>query len=86
LIAISLLQPLVLPDYSEFGIDDPKRGTVQASDAGHLGHFLKRVIELNAKSRNFRIFGPDETKSNRLGAGKWMWSALILLLFTTMLY
>jgi len=60
--------PLILPDYGEFGIADPQRGTVQSSDATHLGYFLKRVIELNAKARNFRIFGPDETKSNRLGA------------------
>lgn len=61
-------KPLVLPDFGEFGIEDPKRGEVQASDATHLGYFLKRVIELNQKTRNFRIFGPDETKSNRLGA------------------
>ena len=63
-------KPLLLPDYADFGIEDPERGTVMSSDATHLGYFLKRVIELNAKSRNFRIFGPDETKSNRLGAGK----------------
>lgn len=61
-------KPLILPDYGEFGIEDPKRGKVFASDATHLGYFLKRVVELNAKARNFRIFGPDETKSNRLGA------------------
>jgi len=61
-------KPLLLPDYADFGIEDPERGTVMSSDATHLGYFLKRVIELNAKSRNFRIFGPDETKSNRLGA------------------
>lgn len=63
-----IYKPLILPDYQDFGIGDPKRGAVQASDATHLGHFLKRVVELNAKSRNFRIFGPDETRSNKLGA------------------
>ena len=63
-------RPLILPDFGEFGIENPKRGSILASDATLLGYFLKRVIELNAKSRNFRIFGPDETKSNRLGAGE----------------
>jgi len=63
-------KPLVLPDFGKFGIEDPRRGEIFASDASHLGDFLKRVIELNAKARNFRIFGPDETQSNRLGAGK----------------
>ncbi len=63
-------KPLVLPDFAKFGIEDPKRGTVKASDATHLGDFLKGVIKLNESARNFRIFGPDETKSNRLGAGE----------------
>ena len=64
------MKPLILPDYSQFGIVDPKRGQVFASDAALLGNFLKEVIVLNEHSRNFRLFGPDETKSNRLGAGK----------------
>jgi xylulose-5-phosphate/fructose-6-phosphate phosphoketolase len=59
---------LVLPDFTKFGITDPKRGNIQASDCTLLGHFLKEVVSLNEKTRNFRIFGPDETKSNRLGA------------------
>jgi len=61
-------KPLVLPDFTKFGISDPKRGTIQASDCTILGQFLKEVVTLNEKTRNFRIFGPDETKSNRLGA------------------
>lgn len=61
-------KPLNLPDFGEFGIPDPRRGMVVASDTTHLGHFLKQVIVLNEKTRNFRMFGPDETKSNRLGA------------------
>jgi len=61
-------KPLILPDYGDFGIQDPKRGTIFASDASYLGSYLKRVLELNESSRNFRIFGPDETKSNKLGA------------------
>jgi xylulose-5-phosphate/fructose-6-phosphate phosphoketolase len=69
-------KPLILPDYGEFGIEDPERGSVFASDATHLGYFLKRVVELNAKSRNFRIFGPDETRSNKLGAGECLFFSL----------
>ena len=61
-------KPLILPDFAPFGIADPQRGNIFASDATHLGYFLKQVIVLNEKTRNFRLFGPDETKSNRLGA------------------
>ena len=61
-------KPLVLPDFAKFGITDPKRGSIHASDCTRLGSFVKEVIMLNEKTRNFRIFGPDETKSNRLGA------------------
>ena len=62
------LKPLVLPDFEDYGIPDPKRGTVMASDTGILGTFLRDVIKANEAARNFRIFGPDETASNRLGA------------------
>ena len=61
-------KPLNLPDFGQFGISDPQRGKVVASDATHLGYYLKEVIVMNEKTRNFRMFGPDETKSNRLGA------------------
>jgi len=63
-----MVKPLVLPDFAEYGIADPKRGEVFASDTGHLGLFLRDIIKMNEKSRNFRIFGPDETASNRLQA------------------
>ena len=43
-------------------------GSVMNEDARTLGKFLRDVIKLNADSRNFRIFGPDETASNRLDA------------------
>ena len=74
------MKPLILPDYSQFGIVDPKRGQVFASDATLLGNFLKEVIVLNEHSRNFRLFGPDETQSNRLGAGKEIDSEKYLIL------
>jgi xylulose-5-phosphate/fructose-6-phosphate phosphoketolase len=63
-----ITKPLNLPDFAEFGVADPQRGLVQASDATCLGYFLKQVIVMNEKTRNFRMFSPDETKSNRLGA------------------
>ena len=46
----------------------PSPGSVQAADAHELGVFLRDVARLNREQRNFRIFGPDETLSNRLGA------------------
>ena len=63
-----LVKPLVLPNFADYGIKDPNRGAVMASDTGILGTFLRDVIKCNEKTRNFRIFGPDETASNRLGA------------------
>lgn len=61
-------KPLNLPDFTQFAIPDPKRGTTFASDTAQLGLYLKELIVMNEKARNFRLFGPDETKSNRLGA------------------
>lgn len=63
-----VVKPLVLPNFADYGIKDPKRGSVMASDTGILGTFLRDVIRCNQAARNFRIFGPDETASNRLGA------------------
>lgn len=63
-----LLQNLVLPNFRDHAIDVPTPGSVQASDAHVLGKFLRDVIKRNEGQRNFRIFGPDETLSNRLNA------------------
>ena len=46
--------------------ENAEHGKTVAQDMTVLGKYLERVIELNAKNRNFRIFGPDETMSNRL--------------------
>ncbi len=43
-------------------------GAVESKDTQVLGEFLRDVIALNTEQRNFRIFGPDETLSNMLGA------------------
>ena len=63
-----LLKPLELPDFRTYAVDVPSPGAVEAEDARELGKYLRDVIVLNDSRRNFRIFGPDETVSNRLGA------------------
>ncbi len=63
-----LLHDLTMPDFRDYAVDVPSPGSVEASDAHELGVFLRDVATLNQKQRNFRIFGPDETLSNRLGA------------------
>jgi len=63
-----LLRDLRMPDFRDYAVDVPKPGGVQASDTQTLGKFLRDVIKVNEDQRNFRLFGPDETLSNRLGA------------------
>ncbi|OGV69449.1 MAG: phosphoketolase [Lentisphaerae bacterium RIFOXYA12_FULL_48_11] len=56
----------LLPDFRKCAVNVPSPGSVEASDAHMLGEFLREVVKLNREQRNFRIFGPDETLSNRL--------------------
>ncbi|WP_332369184.1 phosphoketolase family protein [Spirosoma telluris] len=63
-----LLRDLCMPDYCDYAVDVPSPGAAQASDTFVAGQFLRDVIKLNLEPRNFRIFGPDETVSNRLEA------------------
>jgi xylulose-5-phosphate/fructose-6-phosphate phosphoketolase len=63
-----LLRDLIMPDFRKYAVNVPSPGSVKAADAHELGVFLRDVAKLNRKQRNFRIFGPDETLSNRLGA------------------
>ncbi len=63
-----LLHDLIMPDFQSFAVQVPTPGSVQAADTHVLGEFLREVIRLNQAARNFRIFGPDETLSNRLNA------------------
>ncbi len=63
-----LLRDLVMPDFRDCAVDVPSPGSVTAADAHALGVFLRDVAKLNHEQRNFRIFGPDETLSNRLGS------------------
>lgn len=63
-----LLQDLIMPDFRKYEVKVPSPGSVQAADAHELGVYLCELIQLNQEQRNFRIFGPDETLSNRLTA------------------
>jgi xylulose-5-phosphate/fructose-6-phosphate phosphoketolase len=63
-----LLRDLRIPDFRHYGVDVPVPGTVGIGDTRVLGPFLRDVAKRNADARNFRLFGPDETVSNGLGA------------------
>jgi xylulose-5-phosphate/fructose-6-phosphate phosphoketolase len=63
-----LLRDLQMPDFRQYAVEMQGHGEVSASDTQVLGEFLAEVIRLNQEQRNFRIFGPDETLSNKLDA------------------
>jgi xylulose-5-phosphate/fructose-6-phosphate phosphoketolase len=63
-----LLRDLRMPDFRKYGVDIPSPGSATAADTLVLGKFLRDVVKLNEAGKNFRIFGPDETLSNRLDA------------------
>ena len=64
----SVLQPLSMPHFHDYAVAVAKPGCVQAEATRVLGTFLRDVMKLNLDKKNFRIFGPDETASNRLEA------------------
>ncbi|MDU4954649.1 MAG: phosphoketolase family protein [Enterococcus faecium] len=57
-------RPLIMPDWKKYTLQFEKPGSIKAEDMTELGKFVREIIEKNPE--NFRIFGPDETKSNRL--------------------
>ena len=61
-----LLRDLVLPDFRDYAVDVPRPGATTSEAARVLGTFVRDVMDRNRE--NFRMFGPDETASNRLGA------------------
>jgi xylulose-5-phosphate/fructose-6-phosphate phosphoketolase len=75
-----LRKALALPDFREYGLDVPTRGSIQHENTRPLGEYLRDVMARNMTS--FRVFGPDETASNRLqaiyGATKKAWMADML--------
>src|SRR5947207_4542431 len=64
----ALLRDLPLPDFRDYAVTVQVPGATDAEDTRVLGRFLRDVIAANDDRRNFRIFGPDETLSNRLDA------------------
>ncbi|HEV2135037.1 MAG TPA: phosphoketolase family protein [Terracidiphilus sp.] len=74
-----LMQPLRVPNFRDFAVKIEDRGRTEAESTRILGHLLHAVMEANRDEKNFRVFGPDETASNRIqdvitGTGK-MWMA-----------
>jgi xylulose-5-phosphate/fructose-6-phosphate phosphoketolase len=63
-----LLRDLRMPDFAVHAVTVPSPGAVSAQDTLVLGQFLRDVVKLNQERRHFRLFGPDETVSNLLGA------------------
>ncbi|MDA7908237.1 phosphoketolase family protein, partial [Akkermansiaceae bacterium] len=63
-----LLRDLEMPDFRDYAVEVPKPGTQGIGDTHVLGPFLRDVTKLNEPSKNFRVFGPDETISNGLEA------------------
>ena len=61
-------RPLCLPDFTSFAVDVEAPGQVDAEATRVLGGFLRDTMAANKANRNFRVFGPDETASNRLQA------------------
>ncbi len=59
-----LLRDLKLPDFRDYAIDVPHPGAVMEQDMMVLGGYVRDTIRMNPE--NFRVFGPDETMSNRL--------------------
>jgi xylulose-5-phosphate/fructose-6-phosphate phosphoketolase len=63
-----LLKDLRMPDFRDYAIDVPRPGAVNGESTRVLGGFLRDVMKRNLEQANFRVFGPDETNSNRLNA------------------
>ena len=64
----ALLRDLDLPDFREYAVGVPEPARTLSEPTRVLGTFLRDVMRLNAEFANFRLFGPDETASNRLTA------------------
>ena len=63
-----LLRDLRMPDFRDYAVRVSEHGEHEGQDMTELGKFVRDILVLNADSRNFRVFGPDETNSNRLNA------------------
>jgi xylulose-5-phosphate/fructose-6-phosphate phosphoketolase len=61
-----LMRPLRMPEFAAYAVKVPAPGAVDGESTRVMGAFLRDVMKLNADTRNFRIFSPDENNSNRL--------------------
>ncbi len=64
----AVLQPLAMPRFHDYAVALPQPGALKAEATRVLGGFVRDVMKLNLERANFRLFGPDETASNRLDA------------------
>lgn len=63
-----VIRDLRMPDFEQYAFDVKKRSDTGPGDTRILGKFIRDVIKLNLPEKNFRLFGPDETLSNRLNS------------------
>ncbi len=63
-----LLKDLLMPDFRDYAVEVSRPGGSDAEATRVMGRLLRDVMKLNGEQRNFRVVGPDETASNRLGA------------------
>jgi xylulose-5-phosphate/fructose-6-phosphate phosphoketolase len=63
-----LMHDLRMPDFRDYAVEVPNPGEVKAEATRAQGEFMRDVMKLNTATRNFRVFSPDETASNRWGA------------------
>ncbi len=64
----ALLQDLRLPDFRDYAVDVAQPGDIEVESTRVQGEFIRDVLTQNADARNFRVFSPDETASNRWNA------------------
>lgn len=63
-----LLRELTMPNFRDYAVDVPYPSIANTGNTQALGPWLRDVVKLNSRQRNFRVFAPDETMSNRLGS------------------
>ncbi|NOZ51980.1 MAG: phosphoketolase family protein [Gammaproteobacteria bacterium] len=63
-----LLRDLIMCDFRDYALEVMQPGQIVGEATRVMGEFLRDIMKLNSETKNFRIFGPDETASNRLGA------------------
>lgn len=63
-----LLKDLRMPDFRDYAVNVQEPGCMRVESTRVLGSFLRDIMKLNNDHKNFRVFGPDETASNRLDA------------------